>query len=734
MRKFLSILMLSCLLWGMVLPAGAEGKTAQLYAQTGDGTDYRTSLTFEAGETLSARFYTAAAAESLIDAGTFTSDKTGLTIGEPGTDGNCVLSSETPDTYTVSYEEGGITYRMEVAVTEPAAATNTITVPDAATLSTILSDQAKFDAFLTANHYSKTGDLTLVLPTGPLGSITCSVQLDKGKLILKGVSGTSMRGLIVNAENVSVDGISFTRSTGTDVSIMVNTASGVVVTDCSFSGSGYDFQLKQDTQKNAAVITMTGNSFLGNTVKAALRSATGSILGYWTVTTAAEPETVNLDLNARVEEKTDIYEIGYLELQIDQDIHGLVSQDWEFKFKTKCTYSDKKSYAAFNKTQFIGDEKFNILNNGYVNILVEDSGEYVLVNDTAPSISKGIVRISKSQALHLKQVTVSTTYNAASVTFGKKTIDSEMASIGTKRYLTFPVDSYGDYTIKETTKTVTKTTKTKTTKTKTTSRKYTTSQDYFLVTPQGFSNAVRYVRDNLVTLNCTEAGMKAISLPVPSMAAAAEKGYSVLVKTKGAELTLDAAALKSLAQQAKGTTVLLHYKSLNHKTLTAVGQASVKSHLAQHPGDSADLAFLVTATSDSETIEDLQKGTITLKIPFIVLPGAEGIDNMVYALQGESLSEARDTTVADGYLTTKLLDLTEHMVFQAGEPVETTVETTEETAVETMEPETGDYAEDLEEEEEEDGFPVWIPAAAVLLLAGGGAVAWFLFFRKRLKK
>ena len=64
MRKFFSILMLICLLWGMVLPARAEGGTARLYAQTGDGADYRTRLTFEAGETLSARFYTAAAAES----------------------------------------------------------------------------------------------------------------------------------------------------------------------------------------------------------------------------------------------------------------------------------------------------------------------------------------------------------------------------------------------------------------------------------------------------------------------------------------------------------------------------------------------------------------------------------------------------------------------------------------------------------------------------------------------
>ena len=42
MRKFLSILMLVCLLCGLALPAGAEGEPAQLYVKV--GTDYHDSL------------------------------------------------------------------------------------------------------------------------------------------------------------------------------------------------------------------------------------------------------------------------------------------------------------------------------------------------------------------------------------------------------------------------------------------------------------------------------------------------------------------------------------------------------------------------------------------------------------------------------------------------------------------------------------------------------------------
>ena len=144
MRKFLSILMLACLLCGLALPAGAEGEgdgstTAKLYAKTGSGEEYLESLTFVTGETLTARFYTSNTTESAaITSGTFTSDKTDLTIGAPGENGNCALSSDVAGDYTVSYELDGTTYSMTVTVT--VSTTNTITVPDAATLSTILSD------------------------------------------------------------------------------------------------------------------------------------------------------------------------------------------------------------------------------------------------------------------------------------------------------------------------------------------------------------------------------------------------------------------------------------------------------------------------------------------------------------------------------------------------------------------------------------------------------------------
>ena len=332
-------------------------------------------------------------------------------------------------------------------------------------------------------------------------------------------------------------------------------------------------------------------------------------------------------------------------------------------------------------------------------------------------------------------VTVDTTLSGATVTYNSKQVP---AWINNKK-LSFYPNGAGTYKVASATTTVTKASATPTTR-RSYNYKY---QDYYLITPQRVTDCMRYAKDNLVTIECKEAGRRSISLPVVSMAAAAEKGYSILLKNeKIADITMDPAALKSMAQQAKGTTVLLHYRSLNHKTLTSVGLASVQSHLDQFPNDNADLAFLLTATSDSETIEDLQLGTITLKIPFIVLPGTEEMKNEVYALQSETAASARETTVADGHLTTRLTDLTEHMVFQIGEPVETTEETTEptvETIAETTQPETEpetvpETTVAPEPVEEEKGFPVWIPIVAVLLLAGGGAAAWFLYFRKRFKK
>ena len=121
------------------------------------------------------------------------------------------------------------------------------------------------------------------------------------------------------------------------------------------------------------------------------------------------------------------------------------------------------------------------------------------------------------------------------------------------------------------------------------------------------------------------------------------------------------------------------------------------------------------------------------------------MENRVYALQSESLSEARETAVADGCLTTTLLDLTEHMVFQVGEPVETTgetteatVETTAETTVETTvettqpetEPETTAPAEPVETAKKGGGLIIGLSVVLVILCG----VVGFVFLRKRFRK
>lgn len=738
MKKFLSILMLVCLLLGMVLPVAAEGEgggstTAKLYAKTGSGEEYLESLTFATGETLTARFYTSNAAESVaITSGTFTSDKTDLTIGAPDENGNCALNADVAGDYTVSYELGGTTYSMTVTVTVPT--TNTITVPDAATLNAILSDQAAFETFLTTNHYSGSGDLTLMLPSGDLGSVTCNVQLPGDTILtLKGAAGgTSMTGLIVNGDNISIDGIRFT---GSDTAITLNSLPESVceITNCQFDKTlKYAFDVKQTTNDIAPTISLLGNNFptietnsSGNkqpNVKALVRDSDGNEVGRWQMGSGSKTVATDVNFSASVfRDQSKAIWVGLLGDNGDAAKNG-----WIFNFNTPCTFTT--SYVAHDGKRVEGLAP----SSGRITLPATSYFDYVIVNGTYPTAVNGKVEISEDHATYLREVTVDTTYANATVTVGTKKVP---AAVNNKK-LTFSLNGKGTYTIAEI-KTTT------TTKTTTTSRSYNYKyQDYYLITPQRVTDCTRYVKDNLVTIECKEAGRRSISLPVASMAQVAEKGYSILLKNeKIADITLDAAALKSLAQQAKGTTVLLHYKSLNHKTLTTVGQASIQSHLSQFPGDSADLAFLLTATSDSETIEDLQKGTITLKIPFIVLPGTEEMENRVYALQSESLSEARETAVADGCLTTTLLDLTEHMVFQVGEPVETTGETTEatvETTVETTEettqpetePETTAPAEPVETAKKGGGLIIGLSVVLVILCG----VVGFVFLRKRFRK
>ena len=746
MKKFLSILLLVCLLWGLALPAAAEGEApGKLYAKQHEGT-WTDSLTITQNVPTKVWFSTEGTEAPVVITGTISHSSANVTIeGPDSADGNsytvtAAAASEEP--CVLSYSDGTAAYSISVTVIPASASPVTSLVIPADNLGILAGTNEDFIGYLKHNGYTGTGDFTIILPAEDLGSFACKVQLpDDAILTLKGAEGLKTNvteGLTISAANVLLDGIKFTGAE----SVTVDPGCNLAVSNCAFKGSDYAFRLKQDSDGKVALLNLTNNSF--DTIKmAAILGSDGTTeIGWWRAEQGSDSSSAEIDFGVTVEKIETSDKIESLNIDVLSSKAALMNKGWSISFLTNCGFSD--SYVVY------GNKKAaSFLDTGKKQITIggQYKGEYIVVNDSYPKLvdKKGYYElpISGNHKKYLKEVTLDAfPYMAASVTLNGRTVDISMKYASGARSLTITDIEEGTYVIKETTKTVA-TTKTVTkTVTKPTSRSYKyTYQDYYLVTPAGFANGMRYVKDNLVTLDCSQAAKKPISLPVASMAEAAEKGYSLLVKTKDAELTLDAAALKSLAQQARGTTVLLRYQSLNHKTLTAVGQASLKSHLSQFPGDSADLAFLVTATSDSETIEDLQKGTVTLKIPFIVLPGTEEMENRVYALQSESLSEARETAVADGCLTTTLLDLTEHMVFQVGEPVETTGETTEatvETTVETTEettqpetePETTAPAEPVETAKKGDGLIIGFSVVLVILCG----VVGFVFLRKRFRK
>ena len=811
MRKFLSILMLVCLLCGLALPAGAEGEPAQLYVKV--GTDYHDSLSIPEGFSKTVAFYTKNEETNVyvpLSTGTPFTENTAVSLS--GNVDNCIIEANSvvessaitvndesvtyapvrvtvtasqlqikkatettwgaslsgikagesvpvefrltaneksvpyTDTITVNPTDG-LTYSGgTLAATKAGTYTLsckysgsvTVTVVDAAftaedlntseLLNGVLQSKATLEAYLTKNGYPTGGNISLKLPESVAydDTITIGQEMDGVNLTLVGNKNTFKKGLVVNGGNNTIDGISFTSAPG----ITLNNVAQCAVTNCKFSGMPFKIQTKSKENGgiSAPELVLTSNTYTGTTIELAKVVDPNGKECIWLADPKAAPTTAVLNLGVAISESISGSTLQALSFDVDYSVDGLLENKWGLNLLLPCGF--ESAYTVCNGEKGLGEKATKY--SGYYKVNVSEAGKYAVIDGSYPQLQDGKVIIREVDAAFLREVTVDTTYTNAVVKLGTKQVPS---SINNKK-LTFQLDKAGTYTVTATTAATTKsTTKTTTTTSRSYNYKY---QDYYLITPQRVTDCMRYAKDNLVTIECKEAGRRSISLPVASMAAAAEKGYSILLKNeKIADITLDAAALKSMAQQAKGTTVLLHYRSLNHKTLTTVGLASVQSHLDQFPNDNADLAFLVTATSDSETIEDLQLGTITLRIPFIVLPGTEEMKNEVYALQSETSADARETTVGDGHLTTRLTDLTEHMVFQIGEPVETTEETTEptvETTAETTQPETvPETTLAPEPEAEEKGFPIWIPIVAVLLL-GGGAAAWFLYLRKRFQK
>ena len=819
MRKFLSMLMLVCLLCGLALPAGAEEpgtpEPVQLYVK--DGTSYLAGITISEGFSRMVGLYTKnedntyssvtegklsvtgnadLAPGSALDACTVMAKKQGtaqisvdsettkyapvtvtiepsaLQIRKKGTEDAWATSlsgmkagaSLAVEFQLVAADKTAIPYSGDISVTPNSGLTysggtltatkagtytlscnysGTVTVTVAAVeltaddlstselLNGVLQSKATLEAYLSGKGYPTSGDITLQLPESVQyeNEIAIGEGMNGVNLTLQGNKNTFKKGLVVNGGNNTIDGITFT----SEPAITLNNVDQCAVSNCKFSGMPFKIQtkLKENGGISAPELVLTGNTYTGTTIELAKVVDPNGKECIWVADPKAAPTTTVLNLGVKISEYKSGSTIQALSFDVDGSVNSLLENKWNLKFLLPCDF--KSAYTVCNREEGSGEKATEY--SGCYQVNVSETGSYVVIDGSYPKLKDGKVVVRPVDAEFLSSITLDTTYTYAVVKLGAKQIPS---SINNKK-LTFPLDKDGTYTVTATT-TPSKTSA----KTPTTRRSYNYKyQDYYLITPQRVTDCMRYAKDNLVTIECKEAGRRSISLPVASMAAAAEKGYSILLKNeKIANITMDPAALKSMAQQAKGTTVLLHYRSLNHKTLTSVGLASVQSHLDQFPNDNADLAFLLTATSDSETIEDLQLGTITLKIPFIVLPGTEEMKNEVYALQTETTASARETTVADGHLTTRLTDLTEHMVFQIGAPVETTAETTEptvETTVETTQPETEpetvpETTAAPEPVEEEKGFPIWIPIVAVLLLAGGGAAAWFLYFRKRFKK
>ena len=600
-------------------------------------------------------------------------------------------------------------------------------------------NQTEFDDFLTSKNYKKGEPFTLLLPPDSPGeSIDWNVSLpDNAVLTMQGSSDTSkpstIPGLTISSGTLCLDKVTLTGDTG----VTLKEGSGnFTARNCTFNNTVRAFQLTfSDTKALPLLTLLSGNTF--TSPKAVVDGA-----GTWTFTQGDKAVDLNLRVgigtkNGAEKDTKVVFPVYKKTEEITIATEDAYAAGWDLKFTTGCVYTN--SYFVYYDE---GLGQYILLfdvpdfpttlsldkDNSQLTLSSPVSGEYLCVNGEGPVLKETnattrTLVLTEDQAKYVQGVLMKSPFKSAMVNDNK--VDSVQYSSG---LLNFDTKTKGTYIIKEV--------KLPAEEAKVATRLYTIStKDVYPIYHANFMNTLRLTRDGNVKINCKEAGKRAIGIPVESLEAAASKGMTVTLNAKNYSLLLDVAALKSLAQQAKGDRVILQYRSLNHKTMSNVGMASVTSHLEQYPNHVADLAFLVSATSDNESIVDLQMGTVTLTVPFIVLPGTEGYPNENFALMTETESQARKTEVADGNLITVLTDLTEHMVFLEMPVEETVPETTEaptepETIPETTEAPTEPPVQ--VEPEESKGFPIWIPLVLVAL-AGGGAAVWFLFLRKRKK-
>ena len=117
MRKFLSILMLACLLCGLV-PAGAEGEPAQLYVKV--GTDYHDSLSIPEGFSKTVAFYTKNEETNVyvpLSTGTPFTENTAVSLS--GNVDNCTIEAKTMvESADITVNDESVTYApVRVTVT-----------------------------------------------------------------------------------------------------------------------------------------------------------------------------------------------------------------------------------------------------------------------------------------------------------------------------------------------------------------------------------------------------------------------------------------------------------------------------------------------------------------------------------------------------------------------------------------------------------------------------------------
>ena len=183
----------------------------------------------------------------------------------------------------------------------------------------------------------------------------------------------------------------------------------------------------------------------------------------------------------------------------------------------------------------------------------------------------------------------------------------------------------------------------------------------------------------LIPLENVTVNENSVEVPVDVFKEVKDLGKDLIIETPVAEVLLDNATLKAVADKATGQTIVVEISKINKSDLSKEQQNALKDKNVEM----IISAEIICKESNKVISDDFGSGVVTVKLPFEPKAGEKGEDYTVVYIGEDGKLTIVETEYKDGYLVFDAEHFSEYLVaktFEVSNPVNNDVPETGDTS------------------------------------------------------